>query len=422
MSALRTSRFQLIMQSGMDISVVLCSAVPWDELRPPRGDAPEPLHISVPAPTREGASSCNQPLEIRSLSPDVLKHLSPASSHPLWPRFLDLLLSSLLHLTSSPISELEYASQALWPLYTATLPPHAEQDLLGKLYPDPEIPPEPLVLSVKLLTDLKHNLAVPLAVAAEELLTRRTGISGFKDRATRVVPGTPSRTPTRQPIEANLAGDMSTCTKFLVVAAYCASYNPVKTDLRLFGRLSADGTRRRGGGLRRAGYGKTRIGKVSHTSRKWSERRKGRSDEQVPQRLLGPKPFGLDRLLAIFASLYAEHAPRPEDLQPVLEDWSSDEEEDWALGSAAIAQKRAERVREREKERDERWEEEVDHLTMSISLWSLVRYPSTIRADSRYPNWRAKACSSACRPWIGWTISCCVARQSTRMSRRSQRI
>lgn len=82
----------------------------------------------------------------------------------------------------------------------------------------------------------------------------------------------------------------------------------------------------------------------------------------------------MDRLLAIFASIYAEHAPRPEDLQMGLADWSSDDgEEDWALGSAAIAQKRAERVRAKEKERDDRWEEEVDHLTMSTSLWALVR-------------------------------------------------
>lgn len=194
---------------------------------------------------------------------DVLRHLSPASSHPLWSRFLDLLLSSLLHLTSSPITELEYASQALWPIYTSSLPPHLEQNQLNKLYPDPDKPPEPLMTSVKLLTDLKHNLAVPLAVAAEELLTRRTGISGFRERATRAIPGTPSRTPTRSADPGGLAGDMSLCTKFLVVAAYCASYNPAKTDLRLFGRMSSDGKRLRGGGMRRAGYGRTRIGKVS---------------------------------------------------------------------------------------------------------------------------------------------------------------
>ena len=39
------------------ISVVLSSSVPWDEVRPPRGDAPEPIHLYLAAPTREGKSS-----------------------------------------------------------------------------------------------------------------------------------------------------------------------------------------------------------------------------------------------------------------------------------------------------------------------------------------------------------------------------
>lgn len=203
------------------------------------------------------------------LHPDISRHLSSASSHPLWPRFLDLLLSSLLHLTSSPLAELEYASEALWPIYTSALPPHLEHEQLGRPFPDPDNPPEALVMSVKLLTDLKHNLAVPLAIAAEELITRRTGISGFKERTSRAVPGTPSRTPGKN-VDGGLAGDMSLCTRFLVVAAYCASYNPAKTDLRLFGRMTSDGKRLRGGGQRRAGYGRTRIGKVSRNDSRYS--------------------------------------------------------------------------------------------------------------------------------------------------------
>lgn len=33
---------------------------------------------------------------------------------------------------------------------------------------------------------------------------------------------------------------------------------------------------------------------------------------------------------------------------------------------------RATKRRKREVERDERWEDEVEHLTMSVKLWSLV--------------------------------------------------
>lgn len=36
------------------MTVVLVSQVPWDELRPPRGDAFEPIHVYLPPPSREG--------------------------------------------------------------------------------------------------------------------------------------------------------------------------------------------------------------------------------------------------------------------------------------------------------------------------------------------------------------------------------
>lgn len=39
------------------ISVVLLSSIPWDEVRPPRGDAPEPIHLYLAAPTREGKTT-----------------------------------------------------------------------------------------------------------------------------------------------------------------------------------------------------------------------------------------------------------------------------------------------------------------------------------------------------------------------------
>jgi origin recognition complex subunit 5 len=36
------------------MSVVLVSTVPWDELRPARGDALEPIHLYIPSSSREG--------------------------------------------------------------------------------------------------------------------------------------------------------------------------------------------------------------------------------------------------------------------------------------------------------------------------------------------------------------------------------
>lgn len=218
----------------------------------------------LPSRTDKRRSVLGHPSMLLGLLAEVLQALLPASSHPLWSRFLELILASLLHLTSSPIAELEYIAEALWPLYTSALPPHLEQDLLGKPYPDPKNPPVPLVANIKLLTDLKHALAVPLAVAAEDLITRRVGVEEFRDAMRRPVPGTPSRALARaSQAGQGLVADLALCGKYLVVAGYCASYNPAKSDQRLFGRIGADGKRRRGGGNRRAGYGRMRIGKVS---------------------------------------------------------------------------------------------------------------------------------------------------------------
>ena len=283
-----------------------------------------------------------------------MRILLPGNSHPLYSRFLDLILAALLHLTPHPLPELEYVAEALWPIYTTPLPPHAEQTSLGRPYTDPDDPPAPLGITIKMLTDLKHGLTVPLALASEELLTRKAGIEAMKDAAKRPLPGTPSRTPSRAHTSQGLSADLALCAKYLVIAGYCASYNPAKSDQRLFGRIGVDGKRKRGGGTRRAGYGRTRIGKV-------------------PQRLLGPKVFTLDRMLALFASLYGEHATRPEDLVPSIDEgWSDADEEDGWRPSVDAAQRRAERIRRKELERDEMWEEEVEHLTMSTRLWSMV--------------------------------------------------
>jgi origin recognition complex subunit 5 len=88
---------------------------------------------------------------------------------------------------------------------------------------------------------------------------------------------------------------------------------------------------------------------------------------------LGPKPFQLDRMLALFASLYAEHAERPDDLAAA---YGSDDDEDTedlgAYPSAAQLQARAERRLLRDREKQDKWDDEVDHLTMSVKLWAMI--------------------------------------------------
>ncbi|WRT66411.1 uncharacterized protein IL334_003367 [Kwoniella shivajii] len=319
--------------TGVPITVVLCSSSPWDHVRPIRGDAFEPVHIYLPPPSKE----------------EILSELLPCSRHPLWPRFLDLLLSTILPICSPPTSEIHYISMSLWPIYTANLPPHSSMNHLNLSYPKSSVnPPRELDITIKLLTDLKHQLSLSLAASIENLLPRLTGTHEFKNallprvRSTRTLPKPPSM-------------ELSLVEKFLLIAGYAGSYNPPKSDIRLFGRGAGEhGKRKKGGGTRRAGYGRTRIGKV-------------------PQRLLGPKPFPIDRLLSLFSSLYAEHASRPEDLQAALGGESSSEEDefDW-LPTVAEQAAKVEKKRKRESEREKQWDENVDELAMSTKLWGLI--------------------------------------------------
>ncbi|XP_039264436.2 origin recognition complex subunit 5-like [Styela clava] len=71
-------------------------------------------------------------------------------------------------------------------------------------------------------------------------------------------------------------------SKFLVIAAYLASYNPVKTDLRFF--------------VKSAGKNKKTLKSM-------------KKDEQKSAHLRGPKAFPLDRLMAIFYSIVDGKVP-----------------------------------------------------------------------------------------------------------------
>lgn len=191
---------------------------------------------------------------VKTLTNPSSSSSSSYTSHPLYPRFLDLILSTLLPLTSLP-SEIEYLSSTLWPIYTSTLPPHFEQYLLKRPYPDPSSPPPPLSVTVKLLTDLKHQLSLPLTAAIESVLTRQIGRREFES-AMNLVGG-------RKGVPKPPGMELPVVAKYLLVAGYCASYNPAKSDMRLFGRgTGPDRRTKKGGGTRRAGYGRVRIGKV----------------------------------------------------------------------------------------------------------------------------------------------------------------
>ncbi|BFZ62286.1 hypothetical protein YB2330_003375 [Saitoella coloradoensis] len=80
--------------------------------------------------------------------------------------------------------------------------------------------------------------------------------------------------------------DLPYTAKMLLIAAFLASYNPARLDTRYFSKGGGAPTRRRKGGA------------VAKEIRK--------QDAKISQRLLGPRPFPLERMLAIFHSLLDE--------------------------------------------------------------------------------------------------------------------
>ncbi|KAG8930174.1 hypothetical protein FRC00_001247 [Tulasnella sp. 408] len=91
----------------------------------------------------------------------------------------------------------------------------------------------------------------------------------------------------------DLSASLSKQKKLLLAAAYISSFNPARTDLRMFGRV-AEGVMKKGRARRAGGIS---TGKSLF----------GRKAAKVPQVLLGPNSFTLERLLAIYGALVAEH-------------------------------------------------------------------------------------------------------------------
>ena len=106
-----------------------------------------------------------------------------------------------------------------------------------------------------------------------------------------VVPRDPTQTPAASNDPSKLTHDLPYYSKFLLIASYLASYNPARQDAQFFMKSADRRRRRRGPGGKRS-----RVRKI-------------------PRRLLGPQPFLLERLFAIFHALVPDPVSSSVDLQ-----------------------------------------------------------------------------------------------------------
>lgn len=190
----------------------------------------------------------------------------------LYSQFSSLLLDVVYPFTSSP-SEIQYICAATWPGFV--IPVVSEDEELNEQ------------TRMRLLGGVKPLLRKAL----EALYPRR---ANALDWAIQIGSGNvDNNTTIGEDASSNPLADLPRNSKFILIAAYIASHNPAKTDLRMFGRGLDEKKRRR------------------RVPRKQPKGPSASSSKlaKIPQHFLGPAPFPLDRLLAILSALIEENDP-----------------------------------------------------------------------------------------------------------------
>ncbi|KAF8066619.1 origin recognition complex subunit 5 C-terminus-domain-containing protein [Lyophyllum atratum] len=277
----------------LDLTVILISEVGWEDIRPPLGASPDPYFIDIPPPTKEIIVQ-----RVISKFP-VSDDPTPGPYHPslkgLYSHFVTVLCDVCFPFTHDT-QEIEYIAAARWPGFgQPVLDDHQraldsrvdEMDLDDADDPHPQLSPP----SEDIRMRLSRLFNASLSIAMEELYPRLTNASDWASknkpdpnllakhpghiiraadqRATKLVDGTQA---------------LPRISRFILVAAFLASTNPAKSDVRMFGRGLDEKKRKR------------RARKTTRSG-----------PTKVPQRLVGPLAFPLDRLLAILGALLEEN-------------------------------------------------------------------------------------------------------------------
>ncbi|KAF8584671.1 hypothetical protein K439DRAFT_1345558 [Ramaria rubella] len=298
--------------SGLPITIIFVSEVSWFDLRPPYGAAIDPLLLELSNLNKED-------MEATLISHFPVRQtpfINPYSPQlkPLYAHYV-----STLHAVCSPFLvdeyELVYIAAACWPSFVSPLltdwriqvaaAAKKNEDAMDQDPPLLALPSEEA--RMRLMRYFTPSFAHALQVlypreqhaaqwSRENAPSPELGLSELLSRG-----GQKTQHP-----DAHDRPELTTVAKYVLVAAFLASFNPAKTDVKLVGRAPEErGKKRRGGGSRKS-------------------RGRGGGTAKVPQRLLGPAPFPLDRLLAIVGSLMEEH----DDNVPALDATHDDDEDE----------------------------------------------------------------------------------------------
>ncbi|KAH7334431.1 origin recognition complex subunit 5 C-terminus-domain-containing protein [Rhizoctonia solani] len=316
-------------------TAIFLSDVRWDDIRETARACPDPYLIKVPALSREDAilylsSHFPPPLVIKQESSEApgLPPLTAAHDDlvPLRMHFLSAVYDICSPHSRDP-AEIAYVVQATWPTFvtpiladwntirTSQIPENdmdvdvddsgagesqGPEELLSQWRRAASSSEYPLPTEGTRLRLIRHFSPTILA-AFHELLPRRTSARAwakshipppsFRASQWSSYPQTNAEAERADVSNSDVITYGSSHTRMLILACYLASYNPSKSDMRIFGRDVSGIPKRKNRGFAK-GKGKTATAKI-------------------PQKLLGPSAFGLERMLAILEALTLEYVDFP---------------------------------------------------------------------------------------------------------------
>ncbi|XP_076353496.1 origin recognition complex subunit 5 [Tachypleus tridentatus] len=233
--------------SELDLSVILISEIIWEKFRCGIGLC-EPLQLHFPQYNRE------EVLEILSLD------CPPGYSEEFYTAYLRVVLS-VFYLVTRNLRELKYLALLNFPKYC-----------------------EPIKSGTVSETD-QHKLWKNIEPRLKEALNTvyLCEISSFQwgNYDTKGAIGPAKKVGDLTQSFRRAAVELPFYSKFLLIASYLASYNPPRTDKKFFVKNQG------------------KVKKKNVNLRK----------DQPKSHILGPKPFPLDRMMAIFYSIVDEQVP-----------------------------------------------------------------------------------------------------------------
>ncbi|VDC07126.1 unnamed protein product [Peniophora sp. CBMAI 1063] len=285
--------------SRVDVATVFVSELEWEGIKPQRGGALSPFRISVAAPEKQTTLQ-RMNATFAALSSTSLAH------HPSLTQLYNLFASAIYDIcalyTRSP-DELAYIAAARWPGFVKPVL-DAHQAALEE-DPDAELQSPSMESCMRLIrhfagtyrsaVDALYPRTTTAAAWAEAHIADATVSQDDEDNS-----GSPPRSPRKRATRGDdkddnniapeeIAGatavrSLPTLSRYILLASFLASTNPPKSDLRMFGSAAERRRKRKGGGAVR-------------------QRASRNTKTAVPQRLLGPTTFPLDRMMAILGFL-----------------------------------------------------------------------------------------------------------------------